>query len=237
MNRSFSYYADGVLSKILGVILAAVTFSYYVRGANLILFSLVFGFCASEVYLSFLGKKPSSLSVPAEIEYALCSMGSDGGTALLGSLAGEGARMKDGVVLKGNSAAIWRVNFSPLTPDDIVKIASICGRENVGRVTILANRIEETAAKYACENGITVLDLAGSLDALLKLGYRPPALKNKNRHGLRRTFINKTRAKGYLFCAVVMLVSASRVRFSVWYVVSAGILMGLCAISLIPRKN
>ena len=75
MNRSFSYYADGVLSKILGVVLAAVTFSYYVRGANLILFSLVFGFCASEVYLFFIDKKPTERKVPTEIEYSLCGIG------------------------------------------------------------------------------------------------------------------------------------------------------------------
>ena len=237
MNRSFSYYADGVLSKILGVILAAVTFSYYVRGVNLILFSLVFGFCASEVYLSFLGKKPSARSVPAELEYALCSLGSDNGTSLLLSLAGEGAYTKNGMVVKGNSAAVWRINFSPLSADDVVEIASIRSAENVGNVTILTNRIEEIATKCACARGINVLDLAGSLDALTKLGYCPPATKTGNRHKIKRDFINKTRAKGYLFCAVVMLVSASRVRFSVWYIVSAAVLLCLCALSMIPRKN
>lgn len=237
MNRSFSYYADGVLSKILGVILAAVTFSYYVRGANLVFFSLVFGFCASEVYLSFLGKKPSARAVPTELEYALCSLGSDNGTSLLLSLAGEGAYKKNGIVVKGNSAAVWRVNFAPLTADDVVEIASIHDSENVGNVTILTNRIEEIATKCARERGINVLDLAGSLDALIKLGYRPPVAKTGNRYKIKHNFINKTRAKGYLFCAVVMLVSASRVRFSVWYIVSAALLLCLCALSMLPRKN
>ena len=117
MNRSFSYYADGVLSKILGTVLAAVIFSYYVRGTNLILFSLVFGFCASEVYLYFIDRKPTERKVPAEIEYSLCGIGIENGTALLLSLAGDGATERNGLIVKSDSAAVWRINFSPLTAD------------------------------------------------------------------------------------------------------------------------
>lgn len=237
MNRSFSYYADGVLSKILGVVLAAVTFSYYVRGANLILFSLVFGFCASEVYLFFIDKKPTERKVPTEIEYSLCGIGIENGTALIRSLAGDDATERNGLVIKNGSAAVWRINFSPLSADDVVEIVALKRKENIGNVTILANRIEENATRLAYEAGVSVLPLAASLDALIKLGYRPAVIKNKSRCGLKQTLLSKTRAKGYLVCAVMLLVSARWVRFSVWYVVAAGVMIALCAISLIPRKN
>lgn len=236
MKQAFSYYADGVISKIVGVVLAAVFLSYYARGTNLVLLSLIVGFCASELYLTAASRKAVAAPIPHELAFALCSLGNARGGELLCSLEPQ-ATASNGVAVKGETAVAWRISFSPLSADSLVEAYSIATKSGARRLTALCNAVSPDALAYAASNGITVLTLSDSVDALYSLGYRPPLLSKKPRPSIKRALLNKTRAKSLLICAVALLLASSRVKFSGWYVACSLALFVIVALSVREKRN
>ncbi len=132
------------------------------------------------------------------------------------------------------------LKFSPLNVDDLTEIISTIKDENVKKVVIATGEIDKNALVFAknFDYEIVILDKFETYKHLYKLYEIYPEISMQYKKSQKLNFkdlvafsFNKSRAKGYLFSAFVLLLSSVFVRSNLYYLIMASLLLIFALIS------
>lgn len=141
-----------------------------------------------------------------------------------------------------------KYSFSPLSSQDIVEILRKTEKIGANKIVVCSNKISEEAlavSKKIKEIKIILLDSTGVFLKLIKKNnFYPKGLKEistKQKLGFKdfiKAAFSRSRAKGYIISALILLFSSFIVRTNIYYVVFSSILLIFSFICLFfsPRK-
>ena len=127
-----------------------------------------------------------------------------------------------------------------LSQDDLIEIYNNCKIVNIKKILILTNKIDSNCndiiENLSCE--VVVLDNEQTYTLLLKEYEFYPEIKIKPKPTAKKTFkqvlhyaLNKKRTKSYIISALFLLFSSLFVRFKLYYLLFASILLTLAIFS------
>lgn len=141
-----------------------------------------------------------------------------------------------------------KYSFSPLSSQDIVEILRKTAKIGARKIVVCSNKISDEAAATAKKIGDVKIILLDSNGVFLKLikknNFYPKNLKEistKQKLGFK-DFIalafSRSRAKGYLISALILIFSSFIVKTNIYYVVFSSILLifSFICLFLSPRK-
>lgn len=134
-----------------------------------------------------------------------------------------------------------KLSFSCLSPDDVAQIILSTKSHNPTKIVIVCHSFSKEAASFAKNFDFEIL-LLDEYDAYQKL-YKNyeifPEIKFSYKKDKRLAFkdlamfsLNRSRAKGYFFSALILILSSLFVRASLYYAIVASVLVLLALVSL-----
>lgn len=132
-------------------------------------------------------------------------------------------------------------SFNPVSPDDIANIINKVKKYNPTKLVIPCFTATKEAFSFAknFDMEIIILDQYETYQKLFKAYNIFPSITDKYKKDKRLAFkdlamfsLNKARAKGYFFSAIILVLSSFFVRANLYYCIVASILVMLAIISI-----
>ncbi len=132
-------------------------------------------------------------------------------------------------------------SFSPLSQDDVVKIVNLAKSHNPTKIVILCYTVlkETTSFVKNFDIEVQVLDQYDTYQKLYKIYDIYPEIKYAYKKDKKLALkdlamfsLNRSRAKGYFFSALILIFSSFFVRANLYYAIMSSFLVLLALISL-----
>lgn len=251
MNSYIPKAIDSLLSKFIFFMPGVLIGGYFCRSVlDILIFAVIFSMCTSEIYLAIISKdskktrKPDKIAAAARNAFLYRSDDFALDFMFDALKKKHSVERKDGFLSVDGTALVCRIKLTPMQGDALVDLCAYLKSEGFDNAVVLTDRADSSAVQAAnniSDIKVRILEFDEVYRLIKALHVTPPddttATKPKrSAKAVLRACVCRKRANAYLFAAAVLFIASRFVSYSVYYIVTAAVLLAVSFIARF-RKN